>query len=101
MTDGLFKLPKGKEHLHGLRINDLVAKIARVTIKDTTRVLLAFDAVVDFMDCPADDILEQDVSVERASPESSDACNRAYKEFRKYLKATGDEDFLDALKSLD
>lgn len=101
MADGLFELPVSKAHLQGLRINDLVAKAARVTLKDTTRVLLSLDAIVDFMDCPTDRILEQQFSVERASPESSAACSAAYDEFKQYLEDTGDGDFLETLRALD
>lgn len=71
-----------------------MAKVARVTLKDTTRVLMALDAVVDFMECPTDQILEQDFSVERASKESANACNRAFEEFGLYLNSSGDGEFL-------
>lgn len=84
-----------------LRVNDLVAKIARVTLKDTTRVLMALDAVVDYLETPADDLLATEFSVERPTLDEADACGNAFEEFRVYLEACSDHEWLHYLRSLD
>ena len=84
-----------------LRINDLVAKIARVTLKDTTRVLMALDAVVDFLDEPADDLLATEFEVGRPSPENADACGNAFEDFQVWLENNDDTRWLEYLRSLD
>lgn len=101
MTTQAHKMAHGKAHLCGLRINDLVAKVARVTLKDTTRVLMAFDAVVDFLELPTDQILEEDFSVERPIADESEKCALAYLEFEEFLAADGDSRWLQQLRTLD
>ncbi len=62
-----------------LRYADLVAKTARVTLKDTMRVILALDAVAAYLD---GDVLDIIAGVRfdpiRPSPEQVAACERAY-----------------------
>ena len=62
-----------------LRVGDVIAKTARVTIKDTLRVLAALDAVAYMYGCSIDEILE-DIPYDprRPSPENVAACERAY-----------------------
>lgn len=84
-----------------LRVNDLVAKIARVTLKDTTRVLMALDAVVDFLEEDADDLLGEDFAVDRPSPENADACGNAFEDFQVWLENNDDSRWLEYLRSLD
>lgn len=90
-----------KPHLSGLRLNDLIAKIARVTLKDTTRVLLALDTVVDFLDCPTDSILETEFVVERPTAAEAETCAQAYSEVEKYLAEAGDADWLKKIRAID
>lgn len=83
-----------------LRVNDLVAKIAKVTLKDTTRVLLAFDAVVDFLETPADDLLATEFDTDRPTEEAADACGNAFEEFRVWLEFEDNSRWLEYLRSL-
>ena len=84
-----------------LRLNDLIAKVARVTLKDTTRVLLALDAIVDFLETPADDILSQDFVVTRPAPVEVEACGDAFCDFMAWVAACSDDDWYTYLRSLD
>lgn len=97
----ILQLPSNPASRKHLRINDLVAKIARVTLKDTTRVLMALDAVVDFLDEPADDILAEEFEVSRPSLENSESCTVAHNEFLAWLESCDDVRWLEYLRSLD
>ena len=83
-----------------LRVVDLVAKVARVTLKDTARVLMAFDAVVDFLEVPVDDLLATDFAVDKPSQENSEACNTAFAEFQEWLRRNGDDQWFQSLRSI-
>lgn len=101
MPDTPHTLPHGKEHLTGLRLNDLVAKVAKVTLKDTTRVLLALDTVIDFMECPTDQLLEQRFAIDKPTPAEAEMCSSAYNELKEYLVREGEGDWLDTIKAMD
>jgi hypothetical protein len=62
-----------------LRINDLIAKVAHVRIKDTVRVLLALQAVAEEYDFLFDELLEQPKSSDRPTPLQAKECDRAYR----------------------
>lgn len=95
------KLPAHMEHLLGLRLNDLVAKVAKVTLKDTTRVLLALDTIADFMDCESDFLLDQQFVVDKPTPAQAEMCNTAHNELREYLAGEGDPNWLEEIKAID
>lgn len=84
-----------------LRVNDLVAKVAKVTLKDTTRVLLALDCVIDFLDVPAEDVLSAEFEVIKPSPENAEGCAMAFEDFKAWLKGCEDENWLDELRAMD
>ena len=70
-------------HLVHLRVADLIAKTARVTLKDTLRVIAALDAVSYFMDKgPTDIVDEMDYSAERPEPSNVAACEQQFFEMR-------------------
>lgn len=94
-------LPEDYAHLKGLRINDLVAKTARVTLKDTVRVLLALDTVAEFLGTSTDDLLGLRFSVEKPDAEQAEKCNQAFREMEDYLVSEGESDWLDTLRSFD
>lgn len=60
------------------RVNDVVAKIARVSLKDTTRVLHALRVLSDFTNDPAGDILEGSLSSTKPSELQAEACAQAF-----------------------
>ena len=61
-----------------LRLGDLVAKLARVTLKDTTRVLLALDAVQAYTPQAAQvSALVPPLPPRRPTPENIAACEQA------------------------
>ncbi len=67
-----------------LRIADLVAKTARVTLKDTMRVMQAIKAVACLYDTYADDLIELTVyDTDRPEPENVAACEHASFEMRQ------------------
>lgn len=94
-------LPETHKHLTGLRLNDLIAKVAKVTLKDTTRVLLAADTVAEYLGVSIDDILGNRFSVDKPTPEQAEKCSAAFKELENYLIDEGESDWLDTLRSFD
>lgn len=72
-------------HLKGLRVNDLIAKVARVTLKDTTRVLKALMLVSEFLDLDIYDFLDEDFDTGRPTPEQAKLCNDAFRELEEAL----------------
>lgn len=62
-----------------LRTTDLIAKTARVTLKDTMRVLMALELVANATGQSADTVLSfLAYDTERAGPEQVAACERAF-----------------------
>lgn len=95
------KLPEAYAHLQGLRVNDLVAKTARVTLKDTVRVMLALDTVAEFLGTSTDDLLGLVFSTDKPTPEQAEMCSKAFAEMERYLIEEGEGDWLDTLRSFD
>lgn len=60
------------------RVNDVIAKIAKVTLKDTTRVLKALNLVCVFTGDDADYIVSSTLSPEKPTQQQSVACVAAY-----------------------
>jgi hypothetical protein len=67
-------------HLANLRATDLIAKTAKVTIKDTLRVLIAARAVCRFLGLSFDKIADRQHSPDRPSSDNVAACEQAYAE---------------------
>ena len=77
------------EHLSGIRLNDLVAKTARVTLKDTTRVLKSALLIAEFLGVDPKALLSLDFDVERPTSEQSALCNEAFDDLCETLKYNG------------
>lgn len=90
------------ENLKGLRLNDLVAKVARVTLKDTTRVMLATILVAEFLGIDVAVMLrEEQYSVDKPSRPEAALCNEAFDELTTALKAYGEADAIEQIRALD
>ncbi len=75
-----------------LRVADLIAKTARVTLKDTLRVLAAFDAVSYLYDVgPTDLIEDMAYDAARPSPEHVAACEQQFFALRDSTQQHADE----------
>ena len=61
-----------------LRMNDLIAKVAHVRIKDTMRVLLAVQAVAEEYDLEIEELLRQPRVIDRPTALQAQGCERAY-----------------------
>lgn len=71
----------GKEFPANLRPADVIAKTARVTLKDTVRVLVALDAVLEEAGVSFESFIDtywDNFTAERATPENSEACEQFY-----------------------
>lgn len=101
MVDTINRLPESVKHLDGLRVADLVAKVARVTLKDTVRVLLALDVVADFLGMQSDDILDLTFDVNKPSMEEAAICTKAHAELVAFMQQEGAEDWLETIRSVD
>lgn len=71
------------------RVHDLVAKTARVTIKDTFRVLMAARVVAEHLDCSLEELTKLPCDLNRATPEQADACSEEFKLMCKQLNENG------------
>ncbi len=90
-----------REHLRGVRVPDLIAKVAKVTLKDTVRVLMALDTVTEFLDEQTDDLLSMAMSISKPNGGEASQCNAAYAELREFLIRNGEPDWLDTIKGID
>lgn len=61
-----------------LRVNDLIAKVAHVRIKNAMRVMIAIQAVAEEYDFPINELLEQSRSTDRPTALQARVCDRAY-----------------------
>jgi hypothetical protein len=82
-------LPDDLASLQGFRVNDLVAKVAGVSLKNTTRVLLAAELVCWLLDKPIEDVVDG-LSSAPATAENWAACARAAETLNVFLAAEGD-----------
>lgn len=64
--------------LVGTRVNDLIAKIARVSLRDTTRVLAALDLVSEATGDDADYIVQSKLSYDKPTPTEAELCAEAF-----------------------
>lgn len=73
------KAPTTAELPHGLRIADVVAKVAHVSLKDTLRVMASLDAISYNLDLAPVDLLDAcTYSISRPAPENVAACEAMY-----------------------
>lgn len=78
MTDTTELTNTPMQHKH-LRIADVIAKTAHVTLKDTLRVIAALDAVAYMYEQSPDDLLEDmNYDARRPSPQNVAACEQAF-----------------------
>ena len=71
------------EHLKGLRATDLVAKIAKVTHKDTVRVLIAARAYCHHFGIPFAQLADAQHDMSRPTSDNVAACEQAYAEIEQ------------------
>lgn len=86
-----------------LRVADLIAKTARVTLKDTLRVLAALDAVSFSYDVSMETLIDLiDYEPSRPTPEQVAACEQEFFQLRRedHLRAAQVQPRLDRIKSL-
>lgn len=83
------------------RVHDLVAKTARVTIKDTLRVMLALRLVADHMGCAMEELVDIPYDLARATPEQAEACLKEFEVMCKVLNDTGRGGQLKQLRVVD
>lgn len=95
------ELQPSRHHLQGLRVPDLVAKVAKVTLKDTVRVLMALDTVTEFLEDETDNLLALRMSIKKPDAGAAMKCNAAYDELREFLIRNGEPDWLDTIKNMD
>ena len=92
----------GIEDRRNLRVQDLIAKTARVTLSNTVRVLMALDAIVDFLELDDIDMLFdacEPFSVDRPTEDNADACGLAFEEMCVWLEENQNTT-LDSIRSL-
>lgn len=79
------------------RLQDVVAKMARVTLKDTIRVLKALDLLADFTNDSADFLLEHEMPGNKPTAGESASCVKA---FNLISDALG-PDAISAIRQID
>jgi len=86
-----------------LRIPDLIAKTARVTLKDTLRVLAALDAISFSYDVSMETLIDLvDYEPTRPTPEQIAACEQEFFQLRRedHVRAGNVRPRLATIKSL-
>lgn len=61
-----------------LRLNDLIAKVAHVRIKDTLRVMVALRVVAEQYDLSVEEVLDLPYSAQKPTANQASECDRAY-----------------------
>lgn len=84
-----------------LRVHDLIAKTAHVTIKDTTRVLLAARVVAEYLGCSLQEIADSPCPTSRPTPEQADACSEEFRMMCKLLNDSGQGKRIKELRAID
>lgn len=84
-----------------VRTHDLIAKTARVTIKDTLRVVLAMQVVAKHLGCSMEEISALPYDLNRATPEQAEACSEEFKLMCKQLNEAGHGDEIKRLRHID
>lgn len=85
---------------HELRSQDLVAKIARVTLPDTVRVMLAVELVSWFLEQPELNTVTLGPNpLTRATKAQAEACERVYADLVDTLAQDEGDSTLDTIRS--
>lgn len=84
-----------------LRIHDLIAKTAHVTLKDTLRVILSMQVVAKHLNCTLEEIAELSFDLSKATPEQAESCTAEFNMLRKHLKESNREYEILKIRSLD
>lgn len=84
-----------------IRIHDLVAKTARVTLKDTVRVIQSMQVVANHMGSTLEEIASLPFDTNRATPEQVEACAEEFKLMCKLLNESGHGDLVKRLRQID
>lgn len=79
------------------RLQDVIAKMARVTLKDTIRVLKALDLVAEFTNDDADFLLGHEMSSNKPTAGESASCVRAFNLISDVLG----QDAVSAIRQID
>ena len=85
----------------GLRVHDLVAKTAHVTLKDTVRVMQSLQMVADYLGCSLHQLVAMTHDPLRPSQAQSTACERAYFELQGFLNQNGRAEDFRSLRKPD
>jgi len=83
------------------RVHDLIAKTARVTMKDTVRVMLSMQVVANHLGCTMEEIAALPFDPSRATPEQGEACMEEFKLMCKLLNDAGHGDVIKRLRQID
>lgn len=83
-------LPSDLQHLQGLRVHDLVAKLAGVAARDTARVMVAAELVTWFLEAEAIDVLLEPFNSNKPSALNAAKCEEAHAYLVSLLKEEGD-----------
>ncbi len=83
------------------RVHDLIAKTARVTIKDTLRVVLSMQVIANHLGCTMEEIAALPFDPNRATPEQSEACTEEFRLMCKQLNEAGHGDEIKRLRQID
>lgn len=92
-------LPTDLAHLKGLRVHDLVAKVAGVNVKDTARVLLAADMVAWLLEMNNAELSLIPFSVDRPTRLNANKCEEAFSLLMRLLSQRKDKGLV-ALKRI-
>lgn len=84
-----------------LRVHDLVAKAARVTLKDTVRVMQSLQLVSNFLGCSLHQLVAMTHDPGRASVTQSGACEQAFIALQDFLDRNGRGEELRRLRKPD
>ncbi len=70
-----------------LRVHDLIAKTAHVTLKDTIRVMLAIKMLSEALGTPEAELLSRPFTASKPSEANSEACNETYGAMIKWFES--------------
>jgi hypothetical protein len=85
----------------GLRVHDLVAKTARVTLKDTIRVMLAVKKVSEALGKPEAEIVSRPFSVVKPNQANAEACEATYQTMIEWFKSANRMSEISTLRAID
>lgn len=94
-------LPEDLKDLEGLRLHDLIAKIARAPYAEVIRVLHAVQVVSWFVSSTVEEVLDEPYSLNKASRHNHAQCEAAFRKLEEMLvKAEGENHSLVTLRRI-